>query len=65
MKSFDEYVTEMEARRAREKANFWNAELARRLKENTRQDAWRALYSALIFTGTVSDIVPVYAETGV
>ena len=62
MTNFDEYVTKMEERREREKTERWNRELARRLREHTREDAWRALYAALIFTGAVSDVLPAHTQ---
>ena len=49
MLKFDEYVTELEERRAKEKNAAINAELARRLCEGTKEDAVAELYAALTF----------------
>ena len=64
MWTFDEYVTEMEERRAREKRAAYNAELARGLRERTHGEAVAALYAALTFVGGVADVLPpVVAES--
>ena len=46
---FDEYITKLEERRAKEKNAAINAELSRRLKEGTKEDAVAELYAALTF----------------
>lgn len=56
MLNFDEYVEKMEERRAEEKLSVCNAELYRRLAENTYEDAVQELYAALTFRVGVGDL---------
>ncbi|MBQ8342672.1 MAG: hypothetical protein IJY21_01055 [Clostridia bacterium] len=55
---FDEYVTKMEERRAREKRAACNAKIAQGLRERTHAQAVAELYAGLTFVGGVSDILP-------
>ena len=57
MVNFDEYIAQMEERRAREKRATFNAVIARRLKEKTHEQAVADLYANLTFIGGVSDIL--------
>lgn len=59
MLNFDEYVTKLEERRAEEKLAVCNAELYRRLTENTYEDAVRELYASLVFRVGVGELYPV------
>ncbi|MBQ9728627.1 MAG: hypothetical protein IJV85_03420 [Clostridia bacterium] len=59
MTKFDKYVTELEEKRMREKAAGINAELFRRLQEQTREESLKDLYASLIFVGGVSTVAPV------
>ena len=63
MLNFEEYVTQMEERRAREKRAAINAAIAQSLRERTYGEAVAALYAALTFVGDVADVLlPVNAE---
>lgn len=57
MKNFDEYIESMVERRAKERVESLNEELARGLKERTHAEAVEALFAGLTFIGGVSDIV--------
>ena len=57
MSQFEEYVTKMEERRAKERCATFNAILARGLQERTHAEAVSALYASLTFVGGVSDIL--------
>lgn len=57
MKNFDEYIESMVERRAKERAESLNAELARGLKERTHAEAVEALFAGLTFIGGVSDMI--------
>lgn len=56
MLNFDEYVEQIEERRAEEKLSVCNAELLRRLTENTYEDAVQELYAALTFRIGIGDL---------
>ena len=58
MWNFDEYVTKMEERRAQEKRAWFNAAIARGLREKTHGESVAELYAALTFVGGVSDVLP-------
>ena len=63
MSQFEEYVAQMEERRAQEKRAAFNAMLAKGLREKTHAESVSALYAALTFVGGVSDVLtPVTAE---
>ena len=63
MLTFDEYLQEMEERRANEKRTAFNRALAQGLREKTHEESVLALYAALTFVGGVLDILsPVAAE---
>ena len=63
MLNFEEYVTQMEEKRAREKRAAINAAIAQSLRERTHEEAVAALYAALTFVGDVADVLlPVNAE---
>ena len=49
MTNFDEYIQEMEVKRAKRKNAAYNLELKKRLQEKTKEDAVAELYAALIF----------------
>ena len=57
MKNFDEYIESMIERRAKERAESLNEELARGLKERTHAEAVEALFAGLTFIGGVSDTI--------
>ncbi|MBQ8229120.1 MAG: hypothetical protein IJZ32_00315 [Clostridia bacterium] len=63
MKNFDEYIESMIRRRAKERAERLNAELARGLKERTHAEAVEALFAGLTFIGGVSDILTETAQS--
>lgn len=56
MLNFDEYVTEMEERRAGEKRERFNAELEASLKTRTYEETVAALYAGLVFVVGSGDI---------
>lgn len=58
MLTFDEYLAEMEERRAREKRQAFNAELAQSLREKTHEESVLALYACMTFSGKVLDVLP-------
>ena len=59
MTNFDEYIQEMEVKRAKRKNAAYNAELKKRLQERTKEDAVAELYAALIFPcGGAESILP-------
>ncbi len=58
MLNFDEYVTKLEERRAQEKRAGFNAVIAQGLRERTHGETVAALYAALTFVGSVSDVLP-------
>lgn len=62
MRNFEAYITEMEERRSREKRERVNAELARRLRERSHEEAVAELYASLTFCIGVSDILTVGAS---
>ena len=49
MTNFDEYIQEMELQRVKRKNAAYNAELLRRLRERSKEDAVAELYAALVF----------------
>lgn len=63
MKNFDEYIESMVERRAKERVQSLNAELARGLKERTHAEAVEALFAGLTFIGGVSDILTETAQS--
>ena len=63
MSQFEEYVANIEERRAQEKRAAFNAVLAKGLREKTYVESVSALYAALTFVGGVSDVLtPLNAE---
>ena len=62
MVNFDEYVSEMEERRAREKRAKINAMLSQSLREKTHGEVVASLYATLTFLGGVSDILMPVAQ---
>lgn len=58
MLNFDEYVMQMEERRAREKRADLNAALSQGLREKTHAQAVAELYAGLTFVVGVSDVLP-------
>ena len=57
MVNFDEYVNQMEERRAREKRAKINGMLSQSLREKTHDEVVASLYAALTFVGGVSDVL--------
>ena len=62
MVSFDEYINQMEERRAREKRAALNGVLAQSLREKTHSEVVESLYASLTFIGGVSDVLPPVAQ---
>ena len=62
MINFDEYVSEMEERRARERRAKINAMLSQSLREKTHGEMVSALYASLTFVGGVSDVLTPVAQ---
>lgn len=59
MTNFDEYIQEMEVKRAKRKNAAYNLELKKRLQEKTKEDAVAELYAALVFPcGSAEILLP-------
>ena len=54
---FEEYLLQMEERRAREQREAINNALAQGLREKTHEESVSALYACLTFVGGVSDVL--------
>ena len=57
MVKFEEYLLQMEERRAREQREAINNALAQGLREKTHEESVSALYACLTFVGGVSDVL--------
>ncbi len=64
MKTFDEYVTEIERRHKEAKREKINGELLQRAERYTHEEAFALLCSELTFIIGVSEILPLEEQKG-